>query len=86
MSDRFQVRSVTGYTIGAEGRQASRHERATYWICDLEGYPKQVAVFAPAAYGRVPGVDTSEKGCKRRAEARCAELNEWNRRELERLA
>ena len=85
MSDRFQVRSVTGYTIGGEGRNAARQARATYWICDLEGYPKQVAVFAPESYKRGGG-DTSEKGCKRRAEARCAELNEWNRRELERMA
>ena len=85
MSDRFQVRSITGYTIGAEGRQASRTARATYWICDMEGYPKQVAVYAPAPYAKGRG-DTSEKACKRRAEARCAELNEWNRRELERLA
>ena len=81
MSDRFQVRSVTGYTIGPEGRNAGSTPRTTYWICDLEGYPKQVATFAPKS-----GFVVGDAARRRLAEARCAELNEWNRRELERLA
>ena len=41
MSDRFQVRSVTGWSIGPEGRR-STHYSTSYWVLDT-AYHKNVS-------------------------------------------